>query len=314
MKYLHLISLSIISLAFVSCEKSGNEENTNYSPYISKIYDYSPAPGQFVNISPEFETGDTKESLIAKIESTIVGKKDAGLVTLGGFGGYIVFGFDHTVENVKGERDIAIMGNAFPADYTTQWDGGSSEPGIIMVSKDDNGNGLPDDEWYEIAGSEYNDASTIKNYEITYYKPTNDAFEAIDEYIRWEDNQGNSGWKIKNEFNLGSYYPSWEEEDKLTFSGTLIAFNGEYVNSDQYGYVWFLKELGFGYADNAHNDDENAGFDIGWAVDANGNSVDLEGVDFVKVYTAINAEAGNLGEVSTDFSGAYDIHLESSNN
>ncbi len=31
--------------------------------------------------------------------------------------------------------------------------------------------GLPDDEWYEIAGSEYGHAKTVKNYEITYYKP-----------------------------------------------------------------------------------------------------------------------------------------------
>ena len=40
-----------------------------------------------------------------------------------------------------------------------------------MVSVDVNGNGLPDDEWYELAGSEYQKPSTIKNYEITYYRP-----------------------------------------------------------------------------------------------------------------------------------------------
>ncbi|MFI3268592.1 MAG: PKD domain-containing protein [Rikenellaceae bacterium] len=309
MKYLSFISIAITALTFFACEKSENSETETYSPYISKVFDYSPAPGQFVNNSPLYESGDTKESLIEQIESSVVGKKDNGLVTLGGFGGYIIFGFDHTVSNVKGEKDIAIMGNAFSASYTTQWNGGSSEPGIIMVSMDTNENGLPDDEWYEIAGSEYNNSTTIKNYEITYYRPENDAAEAISEYIRWTDNQGNEGWKEKNEFNLGSYYPQWITEDEITFTGTLVAFNGEYVNTDEYGYVWFLKELDYGYADNAQNDDENAGFDIDWAVDADGNSANLSGADFVKIYTAINAEAGNLGEVSTDFSGAYDIHL-----
>ena len=29
--------------------------------------------------------------------------------------------------------------------------GGSAEPGIVFVSKDVNGNGEPDDEWYELA-------------------------------------------------------------------------------------------------------------------------------------------------------------------
>ena len=41
--------------------------------------------------------------------------------------------------------------------------GGSSEPGIVLVSKDTNGNGLADDEWYELAGSEYNSPATTKN-------------------------------------------------------------------------------------------------------------------------------------------------------
>lgn len=310
MKLLNFISLASTVLAFYACSKNNNSENPQkYSPYVAKIYDYVPAPGQFTNISPEYTDGDTKETLIAKIESDIVGKKDGGLVSLGGFGGYIIFGFDHTVSNVANERDIAIMGNSFSASYTTDLIGGSSEPGIIMVSVDANNNGYPDDEWYEIAGSEYNKSTTIKNYEITYYKPTNDASEAIDEYIYWTDNIGGSGWKMKNEFNLGSYYPKWITEDKITFSGTLVEFNGEYINTSEYGDVWFLKELGYGYADNAHNDDENASFDISWAVDSNGNSVNLEGIDFVKVYTAINAEAGNLGDVSTDFCGAYDISL-----
>ncbi|MDR2473394.1 MAG: hypothetical protein LBD53_07550, partial [Tannerella sp.] len=29
------------------------------SPYINKVYDYVPAPGQFINVLPEYEPGDT---------------------------------------------------------------------------------------------------------------------------------------------------------------------------------------------------------------------------------------------------------------
>ena len=41
-------------------------------------------------------------------------------------------GFDHSVDNIAG-YDLAIRGNAFD---------GSSEPGIVWVSRDENGNDL----------------------------------------------------------------------------------------------------------------------------------------------------------------------------
>jgi hypothetical protein len=58
--------------------------------------------------------------------------------SLGGWGGYIVFGFDHSVENGSG-GDLYIRGNAFE---------GNSEAGVVWVMQDENGNGLPDDTWY----------------------------------------------------------------------------------------------------------------------------------------------------------------------
>lgn len=42
---------------------------------------------------------------------------------------------------------------------------------IVMVSYDTNMNGKPDDEWYELAGSEYYKPTTIHNYSITYTRP-----------------------------------------------------------------------------------------------------------------------------------------------
>src|SRR5574344_1736528 len=120
------------------------------SPYISKIYDYLPAPGQFVNVLPQASASDTKESMLAKVAEQLCGEQSPGMITLGAYGGYVVFGFDHTIAHVPGSYDFKVYGNAFT---------NSAEPGIVMVSYDANANGLPDDEWFELAGSEYGKSS-----------------------------------------------------------------------------------------------------------------------------------------------------------
>lgn len=54
------------------------------------------------------------------------------MITLGGFGGYVVMGFDHTIMNVAGKRDFRVLGNAFYADANPNPnapEGGSCEPG-----------------------------------------------------------------------------------------------------------------------------------------------------------------------------------------
>ncbi|MDR3061680.1 MAG: cell surface protein, partial [Dysgonamonadaceae bacterium] len=43
-------------------------EYIEYSPYISKVFEYCPAPGQFVNEMPKYESGDTEESMRKKAE------------------------------------------------------------------------------------------------------------------------------------------------------------------------------------------------------------------------------------------------------
>lgn len=42
------------------------QEDIEYSPYLSKVYDFCPAPGQFVNTMPEYEEGDTKETILKR--------------------------------------------------------------------------------------------------------------------------------------------------------------------------------------------------------------------------------------------------------
>lgn len=288
-------------------------EAVPYSRYISDVLDYRPAIGQFTNEMPEYSDGDTFSQMLQRAKASLVGSSPS-LITLGGFGGYVVFGFDHTIPNMNG-KDFKILGNAFFGNDASDPRSGSCEPGIIMVAYDRNKNGKPDDdEWYEIAGSEYFKNTTVKNYSITYFKPNenkppvtgSEFWQADIEYIKWQDNLGNTGYKTKNAFHAQSYYPLWIADASYSFTGTKLMNN--YYDQSGTGDYWAGKSYDFGYADNAPNNDEASNIDISWAVDRNGKYVKLLGIDFIKVYTGVNQEAGWVGEVSTEVGGAYDLH------
>ncbi|MDE5772920.1 MAG: cell surface protein [Muribaculaceae bacterium] len=290
-------------------------EEIEYSPYISKVYDYCPAPGQFINEMPRYEEGDTYASILQKAEESISGTNDI-MISLGGYGGYVTFGFDHTVINVPGEKDFRIWGNCFYELLQPDKKGGSAEPGIVMVSYDTNCNGLPDDEWYELAGSEYNSAGTRHGYSITYRRPdpqreiVADEDNSLDDiyYIGWSDNTGQNGYMPKNIFHNQEYFPKWIDDDMITFSGTLLANNAEDISGN--GSYYVLYSFPWGYVDNHPNEYEDLNsFDISWAVDSDGRHVELPGVDFIRVYTGLNQYCGWLGETSTEISRAQDLHI-----
>lgn len=290
-------------------------EEIEYNPYIARVYEYCPAPGQFVNEMPKHEPGDTYTDMLKKCEESISGTNDV-LITLGGYGGYVTFGFDHTVINVPGEKDFQIWGNAFYELTNPDKKGGSAEPGIVMVSYDSNCNGLPDDEWYELAGSEYYKETCRNNYTITYHRPTehepvvsDDGYLTDLTYIPWEDSDNATGYIARNIFHAQEYYPLWVKEDRLTFSGSVLAPNG--IDTSGTGRYYILYAYDWGYVDNHPNDfaDLNS-FDISWAVDRHGNRVHLPGIDFVRVYTGLNQYCGWLGETSTEISKARDLHID----
>ncbi len=291
-------------------------EEVEYSPYISKVYEYCPAPGQFVNEMPIWEEGDTYADILQKAEESITGTNDI-MISLGGYGGYVTFGFDHTVINRPGEYDFRIWGNSFYELTNPDVKGGSAEPGIVMVSYDVNNNGQPDDPWYELAGSEYHKPQTRHNYTITYQKPdpsrppVEDSTGMLTDinYIPWTDSEGTSGAIAKNMFHGKEYWPQWIDDDKLTFTGSRLADNG--IDESGMGTYYVLYCYDWGYVDNHPNDyaDLNS-FDISWAVDAFGNPVNLPGADFIRVYTGLNQYCGWLGETSTELCRAQDLHIE----
>lgn len=289
-------------------------EQVEYSPYTAHVYEYCPAPGQFVNTLPMYEEGDNAEDMRRKAEEDLVGDV---MITLGGYGGYVTFGFDHTVANRPDSMDFYLKGNAFYSDLPEYADqgGGSSEPGIVMVSLDVNMNHRPDDPWYELAGSEYSQPQTLHHYSVTYHRPAPD-HEVVKRsgysdynYIFWRDSEGDEGYVHKNTSHTQDYYPQWIASDSLRFTGTRLAPNGVDESGGR-GTYYVLYALPWGYADNHPNQHLRLNsFDISWAVDDNGRPVHLPGVDFIRVYTGVHQDCGRLGETSTEVLRATDLHL-----
>lgn len=316
----------------VSCSEGGNapESNSQPTPYITKVLEFVPAPGQFVNALPAFSEGDSQETMNQKVLE-LIGHNKRGLVSLGGYGGYVIVGFDHTIENKAGKPDFRVLGNAFNGNSSAaasgKTQGGSYEPGIIRVAYDKNKNGRPDsDEWFEIQGSAHkaghteawyeeakeagNDMHFYSDYEITYYRPSGEPSSAEDKerYIRWTDNKGGEGYLPKNVYHNQPYFPQWVTADRITFRGARLPQNAVNKGTEDQPY-FVLFPFSQGYADNAINDSEGACIDIDWAVDAAGQPADLPGVDFIQIYTGVNQINGWLGECSTEVMGVEDLHL-----
>ena len=268
-----------------------------HTAFIQAVDEYVPAPGQFVNTLPETTADDTPETVAQKCTERLA--NGAGeMVTLGAYGGYITFHFDHPVANVPGQMDLYIAGNA---------NINGSEAGIVMVSQDTNGNGQPDDAWYELSGSADEDSigKVTYGYTITYTK------QGELQNVPWTDALGNTGKVPRNGFHSQEYFPLWLG-DELTFSGTLLPTNGR--NTSATAQNWLLSALRYGYVDNLPNTDSiGNSFNLDWAVDPlTRQPVSLTHADFIRVYTALNQVCGWIGETSTEITGAKDLHLEAS--
>lgn len=273
----------------------------------AELLKYRPAPGQHINIE-NIGTPQAAQRMTENFSS---------LVSLGSFGGMVVLQFKEACINHPDNPygiDFTVFGNSFA---------GSSEPGVVWVMQDENLNGLPDDTWYEIAGSQHFYSKTIRNYEVTYIKTdSRDVF--------WKDNFGNTGWIPANSYNLQEYYPNKQNfpqypQDSVTFCGTLLKSEIDFSNTQE---IKVIPPV-FGYADshlriqgvdlfvpdNPYTKElEGAGgdpIDISWAVDSLGNYVDLDSIHFVKIVSGSLLSAGWLGEISTDVAWVEPVHPNS---
>lgn len=300
---LNLLAGSILKMAIfaamvtlTACSKDSNEDNTaatnGQTPYISKVFDYQYGPGQHAT---SIASNEKCNDFIG--EPWINGKS---FTSLGGWGGYLIAGFDHAVNNTNGP-DIALF---------TQPSVGS-EPGVVYVMDDTNNDGLPNDGvWFEIKGSEYNNTETIHNYQVTYYKPGTSG------YVTWKDNLGKTGTLVPEYGNDSWWWSGYGDKTSVTFSGVKLPDAFSNTSSDPAVELWLTRTglFRYGYAECYNNEDYNtllkANFlDISSAVDAAGLPANLTKIKFIKVQSGVFQIAGWLNEVSTEISGAADIHL-----
>lgn len=297
----HTGDRNLITPAYMGSNDVHVASDTYQTKFIAEVFEYWPAPGQFIN----------KEPLGHPLSAASITAGADGIVSLGAFGGHVIFRFEEPVANHPDNPygiDFILFGNALT---------GYSEPGIVSVMKDENGNGLPDDVWYELAGSDHFFTSTIWESRVSYYNPGGDS--ASD--VLWEDETGQHGYIYAKPFHQQPYYPDqalfpFVDAEKYTVSGTRILGHTDlsdpiYIKS---------KQRAFGYADNRprrsapwhvpanpySREVSNAGgdgFDIGWAVDSLAQYMNLDTIHFVKVHTGMLADAGVLGEISTEISG-----------
>jgi hypothetical protein len=268
-----------------------------FAQYISKILEFRPAPGQFINLTST-GTPEAAESIKGP---------ERGLVSLGSAGGYIVFQFDKPVINDPNHPygvDFTLFGNPLP-----EW----SEPGMVYVMKDENGNELADDTWYVLAGSDFFFSSTLKEHSIIYYEPGQE-----DSDIAWENNAGEYGFLVHNSFHQQPYYPGilfdagfYEDNcqfDLIRISGNLDPFAPGAIKS---------YKRAFGYADNRPSlywdaelpdnpytwEQEGYGgdpFDLDWALNEQGQYIELDTVHFIKLQTSMYGVKQAVGEISTE--------------
>lgn len=288
--------VALISLSFVACNKDediviDNPDDNQETPTLKidyKVVEYTPAPGQYINESMNVATPhEACEFAEAKLSSS-------QYVSLGAWGGYIVVKFNQTIFN-NGDYDFAISSNTFDT---------SNEPGIVWVMQDVNGNGLPDESWYELKGSYFGEVGYERNYWVTYFRP------GVKENTPWIDSNGETGevkW-MNGYHSQDFYYPEWIKEDSYTLYGSRLPSRAE---QDDITGIWQNKPYEWGYADNFGADFLNSThqnrFRISDAVTETNEPANLMSIDFVKVQTAINGSASILGENSTEVMGFYPL-------
>lgn len=304
------------------------------SPYIQEILDFCPAPAQFVN---ELPAATTYQDAIKQLNEQLCHDARNSLVSLGGWGGYIVFKFDHRIANSPNANDLMIWGNVLNPNP-------NCEAGIIWVAQDKNGNGKvdPEDTWIELAGSVHKDPTWRgdplypsgdakyyrRGYKVTYYKPEPepdfaDFKQQGSDYCRFtayhptHDNGDSSGWVQANSYHRHSYWPAWLADQKeLTFTGTRLPNNYRDEKAGKPGNRYYRQyPWQWGYVDNLANwyqegqESEEHGFDLDNAIDEAGNPVVLDSVDFIKVQNGQLCYCGWIGESSTEISTAWDMSM-----
>jgi hypothetical protein len=197
--------------------------------------------------------------------------------------------------------NITIQGNGFE-----NW----SEEGIVWVQDDENGNGVPDEMWYELKGSA-DDSTVYRNYITRRYAIKHFAYDGSTKtneygqpvgYTFWTDSKGRCGVMITG----------WPDEwgvDKagngvwVMYTGTILADGGTVTYT-----AGGLGTGSIGYVD-VYNAKEKQTMvvDKAKAIRADGSAANIGNIRFIKVQTGVFSYGGPFGDVSTEIVRATGI-------
>lgn len=297
------------------------------TPWAAVVLDFTMAPGQYAQVS---EFTDPTRALGAPIGGGTATPSNEKLVSLGGFGGSIVLGFDHTVlDDPRNPRclDAIVFGNAYwvGANPNRRW----AECATIEISRDVNANGIADDPWYLIPGShlvvpvERTIQSWDDDLDDPTYPPlppspgfpypdwipdgysgiwTTAAFRLPPEVFDVTVLENPLGWEAEEEGIWG-----YADHSPTLILGDLDADNvvdDPAIDPEDF-YTIPDDPFAVGITPGSGGGDA---FDIAWAVDpATGEAANLEGFDFVRISTAANHVVSLFGELSAEIGAVADV-------
>ncbi len=316
---IHAWSLQALTLATLLSFPS---QTLAQSPFATQVISYRPAPGQFVQ-DPAFN--NPLAALGPPIGAGTFDGDSTKAVTLGGFGGTLVLGFDHTIlddpRNPLG-LDCIVFANAFWAtdNPNRRW----GEPATIEIALDTNANGLADDPWFLIPGSHLPNPPALWQSQ-TWDDDVNDPTHPP-EHSWWIPPGEQGQWQ------------TWAYRlPQNPFENSLILENPNGQQATEEG-IWGYADcsptliLGDMNSDNTIDNyditpdrfytspdnpfavgiDPGSGggdaFDIAWAIDPQTNqTAALPGFDFIRFTNATNVLFGPFGERSAEICGVADV-------
>ena len=288
--------------------------------FATRVLEYSPAPGQFVN-SPQY--WDPDRALGAPSGGGTVNPDNTDVLTLGGFGGRLVLGFDRPILNDPVNPmgiDVIVFGNAsYVSGHPNRR---FAECAIVEVSRDDNGNGMPDDPWYLVPGSHLSDPFEHHLATMTWDNDTADPMfpPALASWLppgtpplppvhTWMT----TTYMLPSQFGAAAVLTNPNGLDAIAegvwgyadHTPTLLLgdLDGDNTvdNADMLPEDFYTKPddpFAVGVTPGSGGGDS---FDIAWAVDAaTGKPAGLDRIDFLRLTNPVHALLGPVGEWSAE--------------
>lgn len=248
-------------------------------------------------------------------------------VSLGAAGGYIQMDLTSPIYNLATNPygvDFVVYGNAF---------NNNPEAGAVKVYGYEAGSTTPT--WYDLAGSLYYDSISKNNATVSYKKVTTASGEFTSAGIWYKVNDG--AWTKFNTNTATAWWPdtskgygdtwgsvdgvTWDQtNDIITYTGVSLVKDTDLNNDYQFGYFdVHINGSDYGVAQNPYTitntDNGGDGFDLSWAVNSNGEPVNLTHITKVRLYTAAALTSdGTLfttpsifGETSAEFCGLFKV-------